>query len=157
MQQKTIAAFEYEVVQKEYMLVGQSVSVNFPDAFPDAAIKLQKEFLQRADEIHNAKNKKILFSPYMCNDIIATYFACFEVDVIDLVPDGMISFKLPMTRYAKISCSNKTMSEGYEAIFAWIRKNGHKQKWFDHSFPVEIYYLDEKAGEEAADIMIPIY
>ncbi|RWR06538.1 effector binding domain-containing protein [Siminovitchia fortis] len=157
MQQKTIATFECEIVQKELKLVGQSITANFPDSFPDAAIKVQEEFLQRTDEIHNAKHKEILFSPFMCNEIIATYFACLEVDEIDQIPEGMIGFKLPMTKYAKISCSNKTISEGYDAVYAWMQEHGYKEKWFNHSSPVEIYYIDENAEEEPAEILIPIY
>ncbi len=157
MQPKNIATFECEVIQKEFKLVGQSITVNFPDAFPDAAIKLQKDFFNRVDEIHNTKSKEVLFSPYMCNEIIATYFACLEVDEIDKIPEGMIGFKLPMTNYAKISCSNKTISEGYDAVFAWMKEHGYKQRWFDHSSPVEIYYIDENAPEETAEILIPIY
>jgi hypothetical protein len=38
-----------------------------------------------------------------------------------------------------------------------MKKHGYRQKWFDHSSPVEVYYLDENAEEEAAEIFIPIY
>ena len=156
MKQKTIATFECKIVQKEFQLVGQSITANFPDSFPDAAIKVQKDFLKRKDEIQNARSKEVLFCPYMCNELIATYFACFEVDHIGQIPDGMIGFELPMTKYAKICCSNNTISDGYAAVFSWMQQNGYKQKWFDHSCPLEIYYLEENAEEEKTEILIPI-
>ena len=92
----------------------------------------------------------------MCNDIVATYFACVEVDELTEIPKGMIGFKLPMMEYAKISCSNKTIDQGYSKLFAWISENGYKQKWYDKSFPIEIFYLEEGAEEEVVEILIPI-
>jgi hypothetical protein len=35
-----IATFECEVITREYKLVGQSITANFPNSFPDAAIKI---------------------------------------------------------------------------------------------------------------------
>ncbi len=51
MEVKTIATFECEVIKKEYQLVGQSVTANFPQSFPNAAIKVQREFEKRIDEV----------------------------------------------------------------------------------------------------------
>ena len=156
MEVKTIATFECEVVKKEYQLIGQSVTANFPQSFPDAAIKVQMDFEKRMGEVKNCKNKNVLISPYMCNDIVATYFACLEVDVLTEIPEGMIGFELPMMQYAKISCSNKTIDQGYSKIFTWMGENGFKQKWYDRSFPIEIFYLEEGAEEEVVEILIPI-
>ncbi|WP_432359858.1 GyrI-like domain-containing protein [Sporosarcina sp. UB5] len=157
MEVKTIATFECEIVQKEYQLVGQSITANFPESFPDAAIKVQINFEKRVDEVKYCKNKQVLISPYMCNDIVATYFACVEVDELTEIPEGMIGIKLPMTEYAKISCSNKTIGEGYSKLFTWMGENGYKQKWYDKSFPIEIFYLEEGAEEEVVEILIPIH
>ena len=124
-------------------MIGQSVTANFPQSFPDAAMKIQMEFEKRVDEVENCKNKNVLISPYMCNDIVATYFACLEVDALTEIPDGMIGFKIPMMEYAKISCSNKTIDQGYSKLFAWMGENGYKQRWYDKSFPIEVFYLEE--------------
>ncbi|HEY4552138.1 MAG TPA: GyrI-like domain-containing protein [Bacillaceae bacterium] len=156
MKENTIAAFKCEIVQKEFKLVGQSITANFPDSFPDAAMKIQMEFEKRRSEVPNARNKEVLFSPYMCNDIIATYFACLEVEEIDAIPEGMIGFTLPVTKYAKIQCSNKTIGEGYNHVFSWMQENGYKQKWLDRSCPIEIFYLEDNAEEEVVEILIPI-
>lgn len=156
MEVKTIATFECEVVQKEYELVGQSITSNFPVFFPNAAMKVQMDFEKRIDEVKKCKNKQVLLSPYMCNDIVATYFACVEVEELTEIPEGMIGLKLPMCEYAKISCSNKTIDQGYSKIFAWMSENGYKQKWYDKSFPIEIFYLEEGAEEEVVEILIPI-
>jgi predicted transcriptional regulator YdeE len=156
MEVKTIATFECEIVIREYQLIGQSITANYPQSFPDAAIKVQMDFEKRIDEVKNCKDKQILISPYMCNDIVATYFACVEVDNLSEIPEGMIGFEISKAEYAKISCSNKTIDQGYSKIFAWMSENGYKQKWFDKSFPIEIFYFEENVEEEVVEILIPI-
>ncbi|TMW70772.1 GyrI-like domain-containing protein [Alteribacter natronophilus] len=145
-----------EVVEREFLLVGESVTVNFPDAFPDAAINVQMSFGEKRDRIGNAVNKEVMFSPYMCNDIMATYFACLEVTDLDQIPEGMVGFKIPKAKYAKASCTTKSVSQGYEKVFAFMEENSLKQKWFAESFPVEIYYFQEEGGEEPVEILIPL-
>lgn len=152
----TIATFECEIVSREYQFVGQSITANFPSSFPEAAIKVQTEFFQkRRSDVIRVVNPDILFSPYMCNGVVATYFACLEVSEIESIPSGMIGFKLSSTRYAKISCSNHTIGEGYSKIFEWIGANGYKQKSSSNSSPIEIFYFEEKP-EEKVEILIPI-
>ncbi|WP_408009971.1 hypothetical protein ACJROX_06660 [Pseudalkalibacillus sp. A8] len=41
MQQRTKALFECEVMEREFKLVGQSVTANFPDAFPQVAMDIR--------------------------------------------------------------------------------------------------------------------
>lgn len=83
---KTIATFECEVVKKEYQLIGQSVTANFPQSFPDAAIKVQMDFEKRMGEVKNCKNKNVLISPYMCNDIVATYLHVWKLTCLPKFP-----------------------------------------------------------------------
>ncbi|MCM3742637.1 GyrI-like domain-containing protein [Sporosarcina luteola] len=156
MEVKTIATFECEIVQTGYELIGQSITANFPESFPDAAMKVQMEFEKRLDELVNCKNKHVLISPYMSNDIVATYFACVEVESLTEIPEGMIGLMLPMMKYAKISCSNKTIDQGYSKLFAWMGENGYKQKLYDRSFPIEVFYLEDNAEEEVVEILIPL-
>ncbi len=152
----TIATFECEIVQKEFQLVGQSITANFPEGFPDAAIKASIDFHRRVDEVSNVVNKNVLISPYMCNEIVATYFVCAEVTEIKDIPDGMIGFKLPLMDYAKISCSNKTIGEAYSRLFNWMGENGYKSKSFDYASPVEIFYINEVVDEELVEVLMPI-
>lgn len=156
MKVKTIATFECEVVQRKYELIGQSITANFPESFPDSAMKVQMEFEKRLDEVVNCKDKHILISPYMSNDIVVTYFACVEVDTLTEIPEGMIGLELPMMEYAKISCSNKTVDQGYSKLIAWMGENGYKKKLYERSFPIEIFYLEKNAEEEFVEILIPI-
>ncbi|WP_339249349.1 GyrI-like domain-containing protein [Sporosarcina sp. FSL W8-0480] len=155
MEVKTVATFECGIIEREYQLVGQSITANFPKGFPDAAIKVQMDFEKRMDEVANNKSKRVLFSPYMSNGIFATYFACLEVEEINKVPEGMMGIKLPLMKYAKISCSNKTIGQGYDKLFAWMGENGYKQKQND-SCSIEIFYFEEDAEEEVVEILIPI-
>lgn len=152
----TIATFECTVVQKELLLVGQSITANFPDSFPQAAITIQKQFVARKHELSNTVHQEILYSPYMCNGIFATYFACLEVEDLMSIPEGMIGFKLPYNHYAKISCSTKTIGEGYDKIFTWMNEQGLRQKYYDQSCQIEIYYFEEQTEEERVELLIPI-
>ncbi|HET7579266.1 MAG TPA: effector binding domain-containing protein [Bacillales bacterium] len=137
-------------------MVGQSITANFPQGFPDAAIKIQEEFVERRNEVSNAKDPEVLFSPYLCNDIFATYFACLEVSEISDVPEGMIGFQLPSLTYAKINCTTRSIDKAYGKIFEWIHEHGYKQKFLDRSCPMEIYYLEDNAEEEDVEILIPV-
>lgn len=150
-----IATYKCEIVKKEFKLVGISNTAPFPSAFPEAAIKVQQEFWERRKVIANAVNNEILISPYLCNGIIATYFACLEVSDIQSTPEGMIGFTLPFSEYAKISCTNKTIGDGYNKIFDWIGENGYKQK-SNNASQIEVFYIDELAEEELVEILIPI-
>lgn len=133
-----------------------SVKVNFPQHFPDAALQIQTQFVERRHEVINAKNQEVLFSPYMCNGIFATYFACLEVEDLSIIPEGMIGFKLPSTTYAKINCTTKSIGEAYPKLFHWMQENGYQQKILDHTCPMEIYYFEENVEEEQVELWIPI-
>ncbi|OZB95026.1 GyrI-like domain-containing protein [Paenibacillus sp. XY044] len=156
MQTKDAGRFTCETITREFAFIGQCTTANFPEGFPEAAVKVQREFYPRIPEIKEAKDTRVISSPYMCNGIVATYFACLEVSSLIYVPDGMIGFKLPIQDYAKISCTNKTIGEAYDIVFRWMNEQGYRQKFLDQSCPVEVYYLDEEAEEEQVEILIPI-
>ncbi|WP_253947840.1 hypothetical protein [Paenibacillus ehimensis] len=62
--------FHCEIATKEVQLVGQSITANFPQHFPDAALQIQTQFVERRHEVINAKNQEVLFSPlYVQRDI----------------------------------------------------------------------------------------
>lgn len=156
MQRQKLEKFKCETITREYTLIGQSITANFPIGFPEAAVKVQRDFVARRNEIKNAKDIEVLFSPYMCNGIFATYFACLETSDLSETPEGMIGFILPSVTYAKINCTNKTIGEAYGKIFEWMNENGYKQKFLDSSCPIEIYYFEENVEEEDVEILIPI-
>jgi predicted transcriptional regulator YdeE len=156
MMNQKLEKFKCEITTREYQLVGQSITANFPKGFPDAAIKIQTQFVERRNEVTNTKNPEVLFSPYMCNGIFATYFACLEVNELSIIPEGMIGFKLPSLKYVKINCTNKSIGEAYSIIFEWMNVNGYKQKFLDNSCPIEIYFFEENVEEEDVEILIPI-
>ena len=153
---KNMTHMHCEITTREVQLVGQSITANFPQSFPDAAILIQKQFKDRRDEIAKAVDREVLFSPYMCNGIFATYFACLEVEELNSVPEGMIGFKLPAMEYAKVNCTNKSIGEGYTKIFEWMKENGYRQKFLDNSCPIQIFYYEENVEEEFVEILIPI-
>jgi len=156
MQRQKLEKFKCELITREYTLVGQSITTNFPGGFPDAAIAVQMDFVKRKDEVKNAKNKEVIFSPYLCNGIIATYFACIEVNALSDIPEGMIGITLPSVTYAKINCTNKSIGEAYGKLFGWMNENGYKQKFLDNTCPIEIFYIEDDVEEEDVEILIPI-
>lgn len=147
--------FQCEIVEKELNFVGINITALFPSGFPDAAIKVQQEFMERMNEISNAINKNVLLSPFICNEIIATYFAGLEVSDLNSIPEGMMGFTVPPAKYAKVTCTNKTIGEGYDKVLHWMGENGYIQKMY-YAFQIEMYYLDELAEEEQVEILIPI-
>ncbi|GIP18126.1 hypothetical protein J40TS1_37680 [Paenibacillus montaniterrae] len=149
------ASFEIEVVNREYKLVGMSITGNFPESFPEVAVTVQREFWERRKEIKNSKDYETLFSPGMCNGILATYFACVEVTEVDNVPEGMIAFTLPDTEYVKVSCTNKTIGEGYNKLFDWMKQNRYEHKFYG-ACQIEIFYINDEVDEEPVEILIPI-
>jgi len=153
---ETQELFLCQIVKREYQLVGQCITTNFPSGFPQAAIKIQSEFVERRAEIAGAKNPEILISPYMCNGAVATYFACLEVEELGSVPDGMLGFKLADADYAKIQCTTKSIGEGYSKLFDWIHSNGYKLRNQNSASPLEIYYFSDKE-EEDVELLIPVH
>jgi predicted transcriptional regulator YdeE len=156
MSNKVEASYEIEVVNREYKLIGMSITAKFPESFPDAAISIQRDFWDRRKQIPNAKDYEVLFSPGMCNGILATYFACSEVtEYSETIPEGMIAFTLPDTEYVKIRCTNKTIGEGYNKLFEWMRDKEYEHR-YQGACQIEIFYIEDQADEELVEILIPI-
>ncbi|MGF2616136.1 AraC family transcriptional regulator [Rossellomorea vietnamensis] len=147
---------KFDMVEREFLLVGESITANFPESFPDAAIKVQQEFESKMEQIPNTVDRKVLISPYMSNDIMVTYFACLEVIDLTIIPDGMSGFRIPKMNYARAACSNRSIDKAYSSIFSWIKENGLQQKRYESSFPIEIYYLAENPDDEIVEIYIPV-
>ncbi|MFC3749013.1 GyrI-like domain-containing protein [Paenibacillus sp. GCM10012306] len=83
----------------------------------------------------------------------ATYFACYEVPEGNDIPEDMVSFKLPGHTYAKVTCTNKTIQDGYGYVFDWMQKSGHKQ--LSEACSIEIFYIEE-TDEEKVELLIPV-
>ncbi|WP_404462378.1 GyrI-like domain-containing protein [Sutcliffiella horikoshii] len=154
--QNSIATFKCEVVQKEIKLVGQCATGNFPKSFPEVAMNVQREFENRREEVRHAVNRDVIYSPYLANSLVATYFACVEVQEFDDIPKGMMALTIPLTTYAKISCSNKTVDIGYDRIFSWMKENGYRQENLEKAFPIEVFYFEDNVEEEIVELYIPI-
>lgn len=154
--QNSIATFKCEVIQRKLQLVGQCATGNFPKSFPEVAMNVQQEFENRRDEVRHTVHPDVIYSPYLANSLVATYFACVEVQEFDDIPKGMMALTIPLTTYAKISCSNKTIDKGYEKIFSWMKDNGYRQENLEKSFPLEVFYFEDNVEEEIVELYIPI-
>lgn len=146
--------FKCDILIKDTtFLAGFSFSGPFPQSFPSEAVKVQRLLGSRKTEFLPTVNTNIVFSPYYVCETLATYFACYEVSEGATIPEGMVTFKLPGHTYARVTCTNKTIRDGYGAIFDWIQKNGHKQ--LNGVCSIEIFYIED-AEEEKAEILIPV-
>ncbi|KPB06333.1 GyrI-like domain-containing protein [Bacillus sp. CHD6a] len=154
--QNSIATFKCEVVQRKLQLVGKSATGNFPQSFPEVAMNVQQDFENRRDEVNHVVDHEVIYCPYLANSLIATYFACVEVNEFSSILDGMMAISIPMTTYAKISCSNKTVDKGYEKIFYWMKENGYRQESLEKAFPMEVFYFEDDVEEEIVELYIPI-
>lgn len=156
MKRERLIKFQCELTTREFLLIGQSITTNFPSGFPDAAVKVQTEMIDRRNEINNSKDKEVMISPYMCNGIVATYFACLAVNDLSVIPEGMIGMNLPLQTYAKINCTNQSIGEAYDRIFKWMNDNGYIQKFLESTMPIEIFYFEDHVEEEDVELLIPI-
>jgi predicted transcriptional regulator YdeE len=149
--------FEIEVVTKEFKLVGISATDKYPESFPETADKVLTDFGGVLKQIQNAKSYDTVFCPGMCNGIIATYFACLEVEeLLDQDPQDMVSFTLPETKYVKILCTNNSIMEGYEELFRWMEENNYRHRYYG-ACQIEIYYNFSSNGEQPAEVLIPVF
>ncbi|TYR74251.1 GyrI-like domain-containing protein [Rossellomorea vietnamensis] len=151
-----MADLRVEIIEREFLLVGESITANFPESFPEAAIKVQQGFERKMDSIPNAVDRKVLISPYMRNELMVTYFACLEVIDLTQIPDGMSGFRIPLTKYAKITCTNRNIDKGYSQLYDWIKENSLELNRCESSSPIEIFHLEAIALEERVEIFMPI-
>ncbi|RED63302.1 GyrI-like domain-containing protein [Cohnella lupini] len=141
------------LVRDTTFLAGFSFSGPFPQSFPSEAVNVQQLLENRKSDFLPTVNTDIVFSPYYVCETLATYFACYEVSEGAAIPEGMVTFKLPGHTYARVTCTNKTITDGYDAIFDWIQTNGHKQ--LNGACSIEIFYKkDTEQGK--AEILIPV-
>lgn len=146
--------FDCELITRDTnYFAGFSFSGPFPQSFPSEAVKIQQLIGSRKSEFSLKVNTDIVFSPYYVCDNLATYFACYEVTEGTAIPEGMVSFKLSGHTYAKVTCTNKTIREGYDHVFDWIQKHGYKQ--LNGACSIEVFFIEE-AGEEKVELLIPV-
>ncbi|GGG14891.1 GyrI-like domain-containing protein [Paenibacillus abyssi] len=134
-------------------LVGISYSGPY-STFPDEAIRLQSEFLARKHELNDNIKSQALLSPYFGNEVFATYWACYEVQHMESIPEGMVQITIPEHQYAMVTCTNKRIGEGYEQIHAWMNEK-HLVKE-ENAVAIEVFFIDEHLEEEPVEILIPV-
>lgn len=146
--------FECERITRDVSsFAGLSFSGPFPQSFPSEAVKVSQQLGSRKSEFSTNINTDVVFCPYYVCDNLATYFACYEVLEGSVIPEGMVCFSLPARTYAKATCTNKTIGDGYGLVFDWIQKQGYKQ--LNDACSIEIFYIEEE-GEEKVELLIPI-
>ncbi|WP_166238958.1 effector binding domain-containing protein [Paenibacillus turpanensis] len=150
-----MSMLECRLVQKDAMkLVGVSFSGTFPDSFPHKAMELQQQFWKRCHEIEGRVEEAALISPFFANESFVTYWACCEVQQVDRIPEGMEVIELPAKTYASVTCTNRTIEEGYRVLEEWIKKERLQKA--AKSCSVEIFYIQEDAEVEQVELLAPI-
>lgn len=135
-------------------LVGMSYCGPY-STFPDEAIRLQGDFLARKHELNAVSRSPVLYSPYFGNEVFATYWACYEAQHMEELPEGMVQFTIPEHRYAMVASTNKRIGEAYEQLFAWI--NEKRLIKHESAVAIEVFYIEERhLEEEEVELLIPL-
>ena len=110
--------------------------------------QLQKLFISRRFEIKGMVDPETYVCPSFVCEQLFTYLFCMEVDRLDVVPDGMIGFRIPAQRYATVRAEERipticcTATCGREGLqndkrgLALEKYNVHKPVWPDE---VDVY------------------
>ncbi|PYI51225.1 effector binding domain-containing protein [Paenibacillus flagellatus] len=134
-------------------LVGLSYAGPFPQSFPQGAIDVQRRFWKRRHEVAHPAREGVLFSPHSANESFATYWAAYQVERIESVPEDMVGITLPAHTYARVQCTNRSIGQGYTDLHRWIEERGHRP--LRNACTVEVFHIRE-AEEEPVEIWIPI-
>jgi predicted transcriptional regulator YdeE len=146
--------FECDILElDERKLVGISYTGPY-SAYPQEAIQVQLRFEKRLEELAINRENYTLWSPFFGNRFLATYFACVEQKDKELVPEGMVSFILPASRYARIRCNNQTVGEAHQQLHQWIQE--HELQVDHQACSIEVFYIGQGEKEEPVDILQPL-
>ncbi|MHA7963861.1 GyrI-like domain-containing protein [Paenibacillus sp. CAU 1782] len=144
----------YIVTKPALNLIGLNYSGPYSQ-FPDETIRLQSEFLARKHEFNGEIKSTVVYSPYYGNEAFASYWACYETDHMEELPEGMVQFTIPEHRYAMVASSNKRIGEAYEQLNAWMLEQGLKRH--ENAVCLELFYVDEHhLEEEPVELLIPL-
>jgi predicted transcriptional regulator YdeE len=146
--------FQCETVKSEEMkLVGISYS-GPQSSFPHEALSLHHRFEGELEEMVSDTHNFDLVSPYFSNGILTTYFACVEVEKTNILPEDMVRFNIPPQKYAKVTCTNTSIGEGYQKLNEYL--NDQKLVKEHNACTVEKFYVRDNGEPEVVELYIPI-
>lgn len=136
----------------EMKLIGIPVSATFQNQINEIS-KVKEIFMNRRTEIASAISSNKYICPHFANDILFTYIYCLEVSRLEEIPDGMIGFAVPKSRYVKVK-SQSTDIEPYGIANEYIKKNKLAQNAALLMF--EVHSFGGIESKYQAEILIPI-
>ena len=136
-----------KVEEKQY--VGVAVTSPFHNV---AGIGEAKQvFEAKRNEIHNTITTDEYVCLHFANEVVFTYIYCMEVSALGAIPDGMIGFTVPGSRYATVRSKEE---DPYGIIHAFLSDNGMESN--PNLFSQEIFRFGEEESKYNADILVPI-
>ena len=120
---------------------------------PKAAAVLK----ERGDEIQHLINKEVQLGAFVAEDTTGDldgYWVGMEVEKIEVIPPGMVSFTIPPQTYVSTfyQGTNHGIRDAYRDMHEWAEINGYARRsdlWhverfyrFDSGEHVEVYLLD---------------
>ncbi len=116
--------------------------------------QLWRDFVPRIKEIKNVSRKEDTFGLQwdIKDDGQFMYIAGIKVEMVENVPEGMISWDIPKARYATFECTLPTLLEVYGQISEWLEKSEYSKA----SSPEFEYYPREFDGSPDSKMYIYI-
>lgn len=140
-----------DVIEKgEMKVVGMEIDTSVQECIENNKCPgLWEDFMKRASEIKNRKDEKVcLGASKVTGECSFKYIACVEVTDFEDIPEGMVQWTIPASKYAvythkgKVINLSKTYAYLYEKV---MPQSGLKQKdvWIEH--------YDERFKEDSDD------
>ncbi len=111
----------------------------------------KQSFEARRDEIQSTVTSDEYVCLHFANEVVFTYIYCMEVSALGAIPDGMIGFTVPSSRYATV---RSTEEDPYALIHTFLNDNGMESN--PNLFSQEIFRFGEEESKYNADIFVPI-
>jgi predicted transcriptional regulator YdeE len=150
MESVEMSSIHVELVKlEEKNFVGVAVTSSFQNV--TGIGEASKFFMERKSRIQSVVNEDEYVCLHFSNDVVFTYIYCIEVLELKSIPDGMIGFNVPSSRYAKVRTKDE---DPYGLINTYL-----KEKVLESNpklFAFEVFRFGEEENKYNADILVPI-
>ncbi|WP_051251376.1 GyrI-like domain-containing protein [Paenibacillus harenae] len=143
----------------EMKFVGFPVNVSFKDGDFSKIGRTKQLFMERKSEIRHAVDPETYWAPWYNCEVMFTYFYCLQVSGLADIPEGMMGFAIPESRYAAVRYEGPHPWEPspYALLAEFREANRISAK--ENGMVLEKYRFDDdcKPGEHISiDVLGPI-
>lgn len=131
--------------------IGMAITSVFASHEPKRVEQLQKLFISRRFEIKGMVDPEHYVCPSFVCEQLFTYLFCMEVDRLDVVPDGMIGFRIPAQRYATVRAAG---TDPYDLLHGYLRAKGLQND--KRGLALEKYNVHKPVWPDEVDVYIPL-